>query len=114
MAKKSGPGKKKYTEAFRRRAVESMKESNNIKGLARELGVDRRLLYEWRERAELSGVPTPQRVRKLQVENNQLKRLLAEKTLEIDFFKGALQKVAARQKASSAHGKQASTTKSGK
>jgi len=32
----------------------------------------------------------------LRVELNRVKRLLAEKTLELDFFKGALQKVGAR------------------
>jgi hypothetical protein len=44
-------------------------------------------------------------------ENNQLKQALGEKTLEVDFFKGALQKVAARRQHSA--GAKASTTKSG-
>jgi len=38
---------------------------------------------------------------------------LAEKTLEVDFFKGALQKVAARRQGNSATGGTASGTKSG-
>jgi len=38
-----------------------------------------------------------------------LKRLLAEKTLELDFFKGALQQVEARRQPGSGTGAKAST-----
>lgn len=117
MARKRGVKYAKYTEEFRRQAVERMKESKNIRALARELGIDKRLLYDWRERAtDLSDqrTPTNRKTRQLQQENKELKRLLAEKTLEIDFFRGALQKVAARRQQSNAHGEKASTTKSGK
>jgi hypothetical protein len=38
---------------------------------------------------------------------------LANKTLEVDFFKGALQKVEARRQTSGESGARASTTKSG-
>ena len=44
----------------------------------------------------------------------QLKRLLTEKTLEVDFFKGALQKIEARRQKSGASGATASTTRSEK
>jgi len=44
----------------------------------------------------------------------QLKRLLAEKVQEVDFFKGALQKVEARRRKNESIGARASTTKSGK
>jgi hypothetical protein len=43
-----------------------------------------------------------------------LKRLLAEKVLEVDFFKGALQKVEARRQRSGGSGGTASTAESGK
>ena len=117
MAKKRGLKYAKYTEEFRREAVERMKESKNIRALARELGIDKRLLYDWRERAtDLSDQRSPanRKTRQLEQENKELKRLLAEKTLEISFFRGALQKVAARRAARSAIGETASTTKSGK
>ena len=42
----------------------------------------------------------------------ELKRLLAEKTLEADFFKGALQKIEARRQKSGTSGEAASTTQS--
>ena len=94
-----------------------MKESNNIRALARELGIDKRLLYDWRGRAaDLSDQRAPgnRKMRQLEQENKELKRLLGEKTQEVDFFRGALQKVAARRQPSSANGEQVSTTKSGK
>jgi transposase-like protein len=116
VARQRGLKYAKYTEEFRRQAVERMKECDNIHGLARELGIDHKLLYEWRERAaDLSDQRSPanRKTRQLEQENKELKRLLAEKTLELDFFSGALQKVAARRQKSSANGETASTTKSG-
>jgi transposase-like protein len=116
VAKQREGKEKKYTEEFRRQAVERMKETNNVKALARELGVDRHTLYDWRKRAaDLSDRRSANGQRsKQEKENKELKRLLAEKTLEVDFFRGALQKVAARRQPSSANGETASTTKSGK
>lgn len=117
MAKRRGQKYAKYTEEFRRQAVERMKGSDNIRALARELGIDKRLLYDWRERAtDLSDqrAPTNRKARQQENEIKQLKRLLAEKTQEVDFFRGALQKVAARRKQSSEPGETASTTTSGK
>jgi hypothetical protein len=43
----------------------------------------------------------------------QLKRMLAEKSMEVDFFKGALQKIEARRQRSNGSGERASTTRSG-
>jgi len=117
VAKRRGQKYAKYTEEFRRQAVERMKTSSNIRGLAKELGIDKRLLYDWRERAaDLSDqrAPANRKARLQENELKELKRLLAEKTLEVDFFRGALQKVAARRQASGANGEKVSTTKSGK
>jgi len=47
-------------------------------------------------------------------EIHRLKQLLAEKTLEVDFFKGALQKVEARRQKKDGTGGMASTTRSEK
>ena len=117
MAKKRGLKYASYTEEFRRQAVERMKESKNIRALARELGIDKRLLYDWQKRAadlrDKRTVPNRHAI-KQETEIKELKRLLAEKTLEVDFFRGALQKVAARRQQSNARGEKASTTKSGK
>lgn len=98
---------------FRQMAVERMKRCENIVALSEELGVSRRLLYRWRDqldpiedRQEPTESPRESTLRK---ENHQLKRVLAEKTLEVDFFKGALQKVEARRRSSVGSGEMPST-----
>ena len=117
-------GKKRvgrYTLEFRRIAVERMKGCSNIVALADELKVERKSLYLWREQLEPESVikrrPGPaakSREADLEKELTRLKRVLADKTLELDFFKGALQKVTARRRQSKNSGGKTSTTTSGK
>ena len=103
-------------------AVARMSSCDNISALAEELGITRDLLYRWRGHFEVTpsvetpSGPTPEDPRdaKLREENSLLKRALAEKGLEVDFFKGALQKIAARRQQNKGSGETASTTKSGK
>ena len=108
--------KRKYPEAFRRMAVERMMNCANICALADELGVHRTVLYHWYRQArqeadETATVTSP--VRELRKQVLRLSKLLADKSLEVDFFKGALQKVEARRQSSTQPGETASTTKSG-
>jgi transposase-like protein len=82
--------------------VERLKSCDNIVALAQELGLHPRLLYKWRDQLEPvehgeAAPSTPE----LRQQVRQLKRLLAEKAMEVDFFKGALQKVEARRQRSS-------------
>ena len=102
-----------YTEEFRHLAVARMKGCHNVSALARELDVPRRLLYRWQMRFDGPVAPIATRNAGLEDENRQLKQLLAERTLEVDFFKGALQKIAARRQADGGTGETASTTKCG-
>jgi transposase-like protein len=98
-------------------AVERLKQCENIVELSKELGISRRLLYTWREKLEPldrgEGPPTTSREDTLRKEVSRLKRVLAEKVLEADFFKGALHKVEARRQRSGRSGARASTTRSG-
>ena len=98
-------------------AVERLKGCDNIVALSAELGVHRRLLYKWRDQLEPmddgQGPPENGKERELRLRVAQLKRLVADKTLEADFFKGALQKVEARRQRNKPAGETASTTKSG-
>jgi transposase-like protein len=119
VAKKRKTRVGRYPKEFRRLAVERLKSCDNIVALARELGVHRRLLYKWRdelEAAEIAEESPPQTSREstLRKEVHQLKRLLAEKTVEVDFFKGALQKIEARRQRKESSGETASTTRSEK
>jgi transposase-like protein len=103
---------------FRQLAMERMKRCENIVALSEQLGVSRQLLYRWRDQLDpIEGrqEPPPESPREstLRKENHQLKRVLAEKTVEVDFFKGALQKIEGRRQKSDGSGAWASTTRSG-
>jgi transposase-like protein len=88
---------RRYSSEFRKEAVERMRGADTIVRLARELGVCRRVLYNWRDRLDECNAP-PTRTREVMFRKQilRLKRLLANKTLEVDFFRRALQKVGAR------------------
>ena len=105
--------KRSYTEEFRRLAVARMKGCRNVSALAEELDVPRRVLYRWQMRLEGPVAPMAGRHAGLEEENRLLKQLLAERELEVDFFKGALQKIAARRQRNEGTGETASTTKCG-
>jgi transposase len=96
--------------------VERLKSCDNIVALSQELSVHRRLLYQWRDQSKAleseESPPGNSRESTLRQEISQLQRVLAEKTLELDFFKGALQKVEARRRNSGIAGEKASTMKS--
>ena len=111
----------RYSQEFRRMAVERMKGCNNITALAKELGVERKTMYLWREELDpesvikrKSGPPGKSREVELEQQVLRLKRVLADKTLELDFFKGALQRVEERRRQSKNAGDKTSTTRSGK
>lgn len=107
----------KFPKAFRQMAVDRLTQCDNIVALAKELGISRRLLYTWREQLEpverSEGPPANSRETTLRKEVSRLKRVLAEKVLEVDFFKGALHTVEARRQRSGQAGAQASTPISG-
>ena len=111
--------RKRYSRKFQRMAVERMETCDDVGELARELGVRPRCLYKWRKKLE-SLEPGQEASRPSthaaahRKEIHRLKQLLAEKTLEVDFFRGALQKIEARRGRSESSGGKASTTKSGK
>ena len=78
-----------------------MSDSNaakNIEWLARELGVPRQTLYRWNEESERTAeegesIPEKSRESRLRRELRELKRLVAKQALELDFFRGALQRI---------------------
>jgi transposase-like protein len=86
-----------------------MDECNSVVGLAKELGICWSLLYKWKDQLQRASVRS--REQALEAEVMALKIALGQKTLEVDFFKGALQKVEARRQQD---GRAASTTRSGK
>jgi len=112
---------RRHTLEFKRQAVERMKTCQNIQELARELKVERKLLYIWRY--QLEGRPEPRNAnleisteerkeKQLRDEIAKLKTALADKTLENDFFRSALFKIKEGRQNNIKTGASASTTSS--
>lgn len=98
--------RKRYGEKFKREVVERMRGRRNVMALGRELGLDIKMMYSWKwkedERPTRKARKLTTKAAKgkdletLRRENEHLKRVLAEKALELDFFRSALQQVEAR------------------
>jgi hypothetical protein len=91
-----------------------MKRCDNVTELARELGIRRKWLYEWsrhervggpdgdcteetaRAGQQVSQAGEPPAEAKLRKQVQELESLVARQNLEIDFFKGALQRIGQR------------------
>src|SRR5664279_6126174 len=112
---------RRHTLEFKRQVVERMKTCENIHELARELKIQRKLLYTWKYQFE--GRPEPRHAnlgitaedrkdRQLRDEITKLKVALADKALETDFFRSALLKIKEGRRQSTEAGASASTTSS--
>ena len=101
---------RKYSTEFKVEAVRRMAEAPSIVGLAEELGVRRKLLYQWRDRLQAEGkaglerrVGRPRGSKSEKVSRSvpsaaelriaELERLLGRKQLEVDFLKRAFEHV---------------------
>ena len=110
---------RRHSAEFKASAMERMRTCDNIVALSRELKVHWRMLYRWKAAAEAAEAAARQnapgqREAALQAEITQLKIALADKAMELDFFRGALQKIETLRRASARNGEEASTTRSGK
>lgn len=106
---------------FRQRALERMKTCQNVKALAKELGVARQQLYWWRQQAERRQKPSEpgatedprdRRIRELEKKVGDLQGCIGQKTLELDFFAGALRRIEESRQKKGKTGATASTPKS--
>ena len=97
MSRKRKRKWERRSAAFKQKAVERMKEGH-IRRLAKELGVPVSGLYRWkqlaeRRLAEASEDPRDRHVRKLEEKVKELEGVIGQKTLELDFFAGALRRI---------------------
>lgn len=109
---------RRHTVEFKRQVVERMKTAENIGDLARELDLQRKLLYTWKYQFE--GRPEPRHAnlgitaedrkeKQLKDEIAKLKAALGEKGIEVDFFKSALLEVKGKRQQNIESGVPAST-----
>jgi len=89
--------RRRYSEEYKREVVSRMRKCKNIEGLGRELGLDVKMMYQWKWKEEGRPTRKAQALTTQAAEQGSLETLRrAERSLEVDFFKGALQQVEAR------------------
>ena len=71
---------------------EAQKGEKPILALCKDKGISEATFYTWRKRFGGMATKDVQRLRELEKENARLKRLLAERDLELDVVKEALAK----------------------
>ena len=121
--KKKTGRRRKYDEAFRQAVLERLKTCKNVSALVSELQVSRAQMYRWRDEA-LGRIPVPNPKTAAQIEEKkeerqqrriaELERLTARQALELDFFKGALQRIEENRRKREQTSGTTSTSKSGK
>jgi transposase len=99
-----------YSTDFKQEAVRRMAQATTITGLAEELGIRRKFLYQWRDQFEAEGraglerrrgrppgsksqTVSPPRPSTAELRIAELERLLGRKQLEVDFLKRAFEQV---------------------
>jgi transposase-like protein len=123
--------RRSFTRAFKLSVLARMEQTESIVGLARELGLERKLLYCWREKYAAGGAENLRRAGRPaaagSAERNQpgepavhavpdaqqrvaaLERKIAQQAMELDFFRAALQRVRGPRRTSGGPGGKAST-----
>ena len=121
MSEKAKRKWERRSAAFKQSALERMKKGENVRALAKELGVPKSLLYWWKQRAAgrlkpkepgADEDPRDRRVRELEKKVGELEGVIGQKTLELDFFAGALRRIKESRQKRSSSGETASTVKS--
>jgi len=84
--------KKRYSEEQIITAIKEHEAGAKVDDICRRLGISSGTFYNWRSKYPGLEVNEAKRLRELEQENNKLKRLLAEKLLEVDAMKDVLSK----------------------
>ena len=84
--------KKRYTEEQIIRAIKRNEAGEKVEDICREMGISTGTLYNWRSQYAGLEVNEAKRLRELAAENNKLKKLLADKLLEVEAMKDVLSK----------------------
>ena len=84
--------KKRYTEEQIIKAIKEHEAGAKVDDICRRLGISSGCFYNWRSKYAGMEVNEAKRLRELEVENNKLKKLLAEKVLEHEALKEVVSK----------------------
>ena len=84
--------KKRYSEEQIIKAIKQHEAGAKVDDICRELGISNGTFYNWRSKYAGLEVNEAKRLRELKSENAKLKRLLADKLLEVEAMKDVLSK----------------------
>ena len=84
--------KKRYTDEQIIKAIKKHEAGAKVEDICRDLGISNGTFYNWRSKFAGMEVNEAKRLRELETENNKLKRLLADKMLEVEAMKNVLAK----------------------
>lgn len=84
--------KKRYTEEQIIKAIKDHEAGIKVDDICRRLGISTGTFYNWRSRFAGMEVNEAKRMRELEIENNKLKKILADKVLEVEALKDVLSK----------------------
>ena len=84
--------KKRYTDEQIIKAIKKHGAGAKVEDICRDLGISNGTFYNWRSKFAGMEVNEAKRLRELETENNKLKRLLADKLLEVEAMKDVLAK----------------------
>lgn len=84
--------KKRFTEEQIIKMIKRHEAGAKVDDLCRELGISSGTFYNWRSKYAGLEVNEVKRLKELELENNKLKKLLAERMLEVEAMKEILSK----------------------
>lgn len=84
--------KKRYTEEQIIKAIHQHEAGTKVEDICREMGISNGTFYNWRSKYAGLEVNEAKRLRELESENSKLKKLLADKLLEVEAMKDVLSK----------------------
>lgn len=84
--------KKRYSEEQIIKAIKQHEAGARVDDICREMGISSGTFYNWRSKFVGLEVNEAKRLKELETENNKLKKMLAEKLLEVEAMKDVLSK----------------------
>lgn len=84
--------KKRFSEEQIIRAIKEHEAGGRVEDICRKLGISNGTFYNWRSKYAGLEVNEAKRLRELESENAKLKKMLADKLLEVEAMKDVLSK----------------------
>ena len=84
--------KKRYTEEQIMKVIKQHEAGTKVDDICRDMGISTGTFYNWRSKFAGLEVNEAKRLRELESENDKLKKLLAEKLLEVEAMKDVVSK----------------------